>query len=120
MDDPTTLIYSSQDARAEYFDEASRYRGLSLLVHVDPNGNETVYVERRLLPAPESMAVVGWYTVRDGDRLDLIASWQFDDARLWWRIADANRVLVPALACAPVGRRLALALPAGVPGPRTA
>lgn len=118
MDDPDTLIHAAQDTRVEYFDESSRYRGLPLLVYVDANGVETPYVERRLLPSPDALAVVGWHRVEEGDRLDLIASSQFDDARLWWRIADANRCMVPALACWPIGRRLALALPAGVPGPR--
>ncbi len=30
------------------------------------------------------------HTVREGDRLDLLARHYYDDGRLWWRIADAN------------------------------
>lgn len=30
------------------------------------------------------------HTVRSGDRLDLMARHYYDDARLWWRILDAN------------------------------
>ncbi len=30
------------------------------------------------------------HTVREGDRLDLLARHYYDDDRLWWRIADAN------------------------------
>lgn len=117
MDDPRTLVPAPHETRAEYFDEASRYRGSQLRLHIDADGRETVYVERRLLPPLERMAVVGWHAVREGERLDQIAARYFDDARLWWRLADANRARVPALACWP-GRRLALALPPGVPGPR--
>lgn len=30
------------------------------------------------------------YVVREGDRLDLLASHYYGDPRLWWRILDAN------------------------------
>ncbi|WDP91219.1 MAG: hypothetical protein HUN04_16560 [Desulfobacter sp.] len=30
------------------------------------------------------------HIVRQGDRLDLLAAYYYNDARLWWRIADAN------------------------------
>ena len=30
------------------------------------------------------------HTVREGDRLDLLAQHYYNDDRLWWRILDAN------------------------------
>lgn len=30
------------------------------------------------------------YTLREGDRLDLLAYHFYSDTRLWWRILDAN------------------------------
>lgn len=30
------------------------------------------------------------YTVKSGDRLDLLAQSFYNDGRLWWRILDAN------------------------------
>ncbi|MDY6943669.1 MAG: hypothetical protein SVU69_11750 [Pseudomonadota bacterium] len=30
------------------------------------------------------------HTVREGDRLDLLARHYYNDDRLWWRIVDAN------------------------------
>lgn len=34
------------------------------------------------------------HTVREGERLDLLALHYYNDARLWWRIADANAQFV--------------------------
>jgi hypothetical protein len=39
------------------------------------------------------------------------------DAELWWRLADANGVVDPRDLTEPVGRRLRITLPEGVPGP---
>jgi hypothetical protein len=101
--------------RTEAFDDASRYRGLALLCDTDRQGRELVYVERRLLPLPESLAALGQVEVGDGDRLDGIAAGQFGDARLWWRIADANPALHPTELTDRIGRRLLITLPAGMP-----
>lgn len=35
------------------------------------------------------------HVIREGDRLDLLAGHYYNDARLWWRILDAN----PDLQC---------------------
>lgn len=118
MIDPTTMVPSLQDIRSEVFDELSRYRGLPLLHYTTKDGEEIVYVERRFVPPPESMAAVGQFEVQEGDRIDNIAADQFGDPRWWWRIADANRALRPAELTERIGRRLLLTLPVGVPGPR--
>lgn len=36
------------------------------------------------------------HSVREGERLDLVALYYYNDARKWWRILDAN----PHLTCA--------------------
>jgi hypothetical protein len=118
MIDPLTLVYSSQNSRVESFAENSRYRGLPLLVHVDANGQEHIYVGRRFLPQPESLAQLGQIEVREGDRIDNLAGQVFGDPELYWRIADANRVLTPAELTERIGKRLRITLPAGMPGPR--
>jgi hypothetical protein len=118
MIDPLTLVYSSQNSRVESFAENSRYRGLPLLVHVDANGVEHVYIGRRFLPPPEMLAEVGRIEVREGDRIDNIAGQVFGDPELYWRIVDANRVLTPAELTERIGLRLRITQPAGVPGPR--
>ena len=44
-----------------------------------------------LRPVPPSrLALSGYYTPRQGDRLDLIAAQYLTDATLFWRLCDAN------------------------------
>lgn len=117
MIDPISFAFSQQGSRLEPFADNSRYRGLPLLVHVDANGLEHIYVGRRFLPPPESLAEVGQVEVHEGDRIDTIAGQVFGDAELYWRIVDANRVLTPGELTAQIGRRLRITLPEGMPGP---
>lgn len=122
MIDLTTLVPGLQAGRFEAYDEFSRYRSLPLMMYVDAAGREHVYVDRRIVPQPETMTEISRVTVRDGDRLDNIAAVQFGDARWWWRIADANRALEPAALTGTdaLGRSLRITLPEGVPLPRQA
>ncbi|NVH74225.1 LysM domain-containing protein [Paraburkholderia sp. JPY432] len=117
MIDPSTLIPSPQSAALSVYDACSRYLGIPLLEFTDADGATHVYVRRRQVPAAESLAALGTYTVSEGDRLDQIAASQFADPRWWWRIADGNGALDPAALTATPGARLRLTLPAGVPGP---
>jgi len=42
------------------------------------------------------------HIVKQGDRLDLLAGYYYNNDRLWWRIADANpEFLFPGLMVAP-------------------
>jgi hypothetical protein len=118
--DPTSMVPSLQDARAEVFDDMSRYRGLPILVYVDAGGVEHAYVDRRFVPQPDRMAAIGQIDVRDGDRIDNIAAEQLGEPRWWWRLADANRVLAPSALTERIGRKLLVTLPPGVPLPRRA
>lgn len=97
------------------FASTSRYYGLPTAEHVTPDGRVVVHVRRRFLPDPEDLAVYGHHVVRPGERLDLVAAREFGDPEMDWRIADANRAVDPDALAEP-GRRLALALPAGIPG----
>ena len=51
---------------------------------------------------------------RDGDRLDTIAGAAYGDAEFWWRIADANRAMIPSELTSEIGRRLRITLPEGM------
>ncbi|RTL84369.1 MAG: LysM domain-containing protein [Hyphomicrobiales bacterium] len=101
------------------FDEYSRYRGLDLLSGVDASGRPVVFVARRFLPQPASLAEVGSVTVKPADRLDILAAQQLGDARWWWRLADANGAIDPAELTAEPGRVLRLTLPQGMAAPRS-
>jgi hypothetical protein len=39
---------------------------------------------------PAQLALSGYYTPRQGDRLDLIAAQYLTDTTLFWRLCDAN------------------------------
>lgn len=119
MQDLASLVPSMQDSAINVYDELSRYQGLPLLNFVDPDGRTHVYVARRFLPQPDSMAQIAQYVVQEGDRIDNIAASQFGDPRWWWRIADANNALDSAELTGTFGRILRITLPAGVPGPQS-
>jgi hypothetical protein len=94
---------------------SSRYFGLPTRTLTGADGRAVVYLGRRFIPAPETLAPLGQHTVVQGDRLDLIAAQQLGDPEQYWRLCDANNVLRPDELVETVGRRLVVALPAGVP-----
>jgi hypothetical protein len=121
MIDLDKLIQTAPGAATSAFDELSRYRGLGLLTYTDHHGQEIRYLERRFVPAPETLAEVGRVVLGDRDRLDVVAAAALADARWWWRLADANRLVDPAVASGPgaVGLSLRITLPAGMTLPLT-
>jgi len=68
-------------------DPTSRYSGLAEIRIVAPDGATRVFVAPRVVPAPP---VRGSYTIRAGDRLDLLANAAAGDSTRWWLLADAN------------------------------
>lgn len=97
------------------FGPTSRYASLPV-AKVEIDGETHLYVRRRFLPQPGSLAVLGYHTVVQSERLDHIAARYFGDPELFWRIHDANRAIFPEELTATPGRRLAITLPEGVPG----
>ncbi|HEY8009946.1 MAG TPA: LysM domain-containing protein [Rudaea sp.] len=98
----------------------SRYVNTPTKTCTLPDGTQVNYLARRFVPAPESLALLGTYTVVQGDRLDNIAARVLGDPELFWRICDGNRELRPAALTAAIGRQLRITLPAGFPGPSNA
>jgi hypothetical protein len=68
-------------------DPTSRYAGLPTIQVVAPDGSVRIMGAPRVVPAPP---VRGVYTVRAGDRLDLLAHIAAGDSTRWWLLADAN------------------------------
>jgi hypothetical protein len=71
-------------------DPTSRYARLPEISVAAPDGTTRVFGAPRVVPAP---AVRGSYTVRPGDRLDLLAQVAAGDSTRWWLLADANPFL---------------------------
>jgi hypothetical protein len=68
-------------------DPTSRYAGLPEVSVVAADGSIRILGAPRVAPAPP---LRGSYTVRAGDRLDLLAHIAAGDSTRWWLLADAN------------------------------
>ena len=79
----------------------SRYEGLPVLTHTDPQGRERPYVALRLIPPTPGQARA---LVTPGDRLDLLAHRHLGDPEQYWRLCDANTVIHPDELTARPGR----------------
>lgn len=93
----------------------SRYADSERLTVTLPDGRSVAALARRIIPPEDAHATYGWHTVRERERLDLIASQLLGDPEFWWRLADANPTLEPAELTATPGAKLRVTLPAGLP-----
>lgn len=100
------------------FQPPSRYAGIELATLRDDEGEEVaVYLRRRFLPPPERLSAIGTHRVVQGERIDTVAAQELDDPEQYWRICDANRAMRPRDLTEPIGRKLRITLPDGIPGP---
>ena len=100
------------------FPTDSRYYGFGVQYYSAPNGQVIAYLARRIAPQPgaPNFATINQYTVRQGDRLDLIAAKYLGDPLMAWLICDANGAIRPHDLVATPGGILAITTPQGVPG----
>jgi nucleoid-associated protein YgaU len=100
------------------FPTDSRYYGSKTLTYVTPAGETITYLARRIVPQPgaPNFATVAQHTVKQGDRLDLIAAKYMGDPLIFWLICDANGAIEPRELVATPGRVLNITTPQGVPG----
>jgi len=100
------------------FPTDSRYYGSRTLTCVTPSGETITYLARRIVPQPgaPNFATVARHTVRQGDRLDLIAAKYLADPLVFWLICDANGAIEPHDLVDTTGRVLNITTPQGVPG----
>jgi len=100
------------------FPADSRYYGSGTLTYVTPTGQKVTYLARRIVPQPgaPNFATVAKHTVRQGDRLDLIAAKYLADPLIFWLICDANGAITPHDLVDTLGRTLKITTPLGVPG----
>jgi nucleoid-associated protein YgaU len=100
------------------FPADSRYYGSSTLTYTTPAGQSITYLTRRFVPQPgaPNFATVAQYTVRQGDRLDLIAAKYLGDPLIFWLICDANGAIRPEQLVETPGTVLNITMPQGIPG----
>ena len=73
----------------------SRYANLPDRELRREDGDRVVYKARRFLPQADRLRLKGEASVRQNDRLDLIAARTLEQPLLFWRIADANDAMDP-------------------------
>jgi nucleoid-associated protein YgaU len=96
----------------------SRYYGSGTLTYVTPAGETITYLARRIVPQPgqPNFATIAQHSVRQGDRLDLIAAKYLGDPLIFWLICDANGAIDPNDLVATAQKVLNITTPLGVPG----
>jgi nucleoid-associated protein YgaU len=99
------------------FPTDSRYYATGTL-QVTVNGQAITYLSRRFVPQPgaASFATVARHTVKQGDRLDLLAANYLGDPLLYWLLCDANGAMRPDELVETPGAVLDITMPQGVPG----
>jgi hypothetical protein len=105
---------------ADLFPPTSRYHGVPTAELSNADGTTIVYLRRRFVPPPDRFDLLAEHAVVAGDRLDNLAAAYIGDAELSWRICDANNAIDPDDLTKPVGRRLRITLPEGIPRPANA
>lgn len=117
MNDPLQAILQPALPSIRQYPITSRYYAVETATWTRADGESVVHLRRRLLPDPDSLQLLQYYTVRQGERLDNITAKTLGDPLQFWRIADANNAMRPAALTETTGRRLRITLPAGVAGP---
>ena len=105
VNDPLRALFRPQDLHAFLYPPNSRYHGLPVRV-ADIGRRRVAYLSRRFVPAPEDLELLREYAVKQGDRIDGIAAEIIGDPEQYWRIADMNRALDPAVLSSDIGRIL--------------
>ncbi|WP_227243346.1 hypothetical protein [Paraburkholderia caribensis] len=93
------------------FPPNSRYRNVSLMKRVAPDGTEEVYGARRIIPAMERYRALDHLRPASNMRIDDVAMDVYGDPEQYWRICDANGDAEPAQATGPEGRLLVIPMP---------
>ncbi|MBW4644925.1 MAG: hypothetical protein KME23_18360 [Goleter apudmare HA4340-LM2] len=93
------------------FDPTSRYYNLKTLQLTTADGRKIAFKERRFLPQGEDLPLLVEVTIKNSDRLDLIAARTLGVAEQFWQICDANNAMKPAELTAEPGQRIRVPLP---------
>ena len=120
MTTPTQPITGTAPLSATAFPPTSRYNGIALSTFTAADGRTITYLQRRILPSPDSFAPLQLHTVTQGERVDTLAAQFLGDPLQYWRICDANGVMRPEELVERIGGTVRITLPQGIPGPSNA
>ena len=100
------------------FPADSRYYRSGTLTYTTPEGQAITYLARRFVPQPgaPNFSTVARHTVKQGDRLDLLAARYLGDPLIFWLICDANGAIEPGDLVETPGTVLQITTPQGIPG----
>jgi len=104
--DPLAMMLAAAAAQPR-FPPNSRHHTTPVLLHRAADGREIPFLARRIIPLPIDEGTAT-HTVREADRLDLIAARALADPERRWAIADANPCRDPDTLTATPGRALRL------------
>jgi nucleoid-associated protein YgaU len=118
MQDPIQNLISRGVVAPVAFPTDSRYYRSATLSLLTPSGQTITYLARRFVPQPgaPNFATVATHTVKQGDRLDLLAAKYLGDPLMFWLICDANGAIRPDELVETPGKVLNITMPQGVPG----
>jgi len=79
------------------FPTDSRYHGSATLQYTAPDGQVITYLTRRFVPQPgaPNFATIAQHTVRQNDRLDLIAAKYLGDPLIFWLVSPTTSSPLP-------------------------
>ena len=118
MTNPLKAMLKAGALPAVTFPPDSRYCASKTLSYTGPNGQAITYLARRFVPQPgaPNFATIATHTVKQGDRLDLIAAKYLGDPLMFWLICDANGAIKPEDLVETPGTTLNITTPQGIPG----
>jgi hypothetical protein len=96
------------------FEPTSRYAPLEVAELELADGRVVRYVRRRFIPPRTASTDLVSHEVKQGERLDHLATRYLADPTQFWRICDANGALRPAELTDQPGRRVDVPLPGGL------
>ena len=115
MTTPLLNMLQAQAISVSIFPPDSRYFNFTTQTYTGSDGRTVSYLTRRFVPQPASFTVLTQIQVKQGDRLDMIASNYMADPLMYWQICDANGAVDPDDLVATPGSSINITMP-GVPG----
>jgi len=92
----------------------SRYAAVdtaTLIENVDGEPRSIRYFRRRFVPSTTGLVSLVKHPVKQGDRVDNVATLYLNDSLQFWRICDANNVLDPDELVQTAGKLINIVLP---------